>query len=212
MDKLSGDAAEAALAGAWEKILGQDPEGQEIIHVLATPNMEPAWIAEFPVYQAWLKNGQRETDDIWRSFADIAHEWPYIVNARKAALAGIPNTRILTVDTFRAGSERWILQFWMKYLCKVHLPAIAAMSGEALYKIECSNFKTARIKVRRHDVNLFGAAGIMLAGGDNGDVEWRAFLNEDDDPVQFREDCGYVRSVRDFAASHWSPNPLPLIP
>ncbi|MCL2586518.1 MAG: hypothetical protein FWE35_29160 [Streptosporangiales bacterium] len=209
MDKLSGDAAEAALAEAWKKILGQDPAGQEIIHVLPEPAVEPTWIAEFEVFQKWVANGQEASDEIWRSFAEIAGSWPYIVNARRAAALGIPNVRILVLTgkgVTKAGRP------WLQYLAKVHLPAISAMSGETLYKVWASDCQFgAGVQARDHDVNLFGAAGVMIAGGENGDIDWRAFLDRAEDPDLFQREVRFVTAMRDFSVAEKRAAVLPPV-
>lgn len=202
MTKLRGAAAEARLAEAWEKILGHDPARQEIIHVLAQPAVEPEWISEFPVFQAWMKNGCEESAEIWRSFAEIAESWSYIINARRA---GIPNVRILVL---RRSSQP---EPWLQYLSEVHLPAISALSGETLYTVWAEDCRAAGIQVRDHDVNLFGAAGVMMAGGDNGDVEWRAFADETSDPDLFRRERDHVLAIRDYAVARRKPAELPAI-
>lgn len=208
MEKLSGDEAEARLAEAWKTILGQDPAGQEIIHVLPQPAVEPAWIAEFAVFQEWMANGGEASDEIWKSFAQIAESWPYIVNARRAAALGIPNVRMLVLHQSPADPDA---PPWLRYLAEVHLPAISVLSRESLYRVRAGDCRGAGIQLRDCDVNLFGAAGVMIAGGDNGDVEWRAFVDEMSDPELFRETCQHVAAVRDFVVKDQSPAGLPAV-
>lgn len=205
MIKLSGDSAEAHLAAVWEKILSQPSLGQEIIHVLAEPAVFPEWIADFGPFQAWSRNQCEPSEEIWLSFAAIAESWPYIVNARRAAARGIPNTRILIL---RRDLQEPVPP-WLRYLSEVHLPAISAMSGESLRRVRAGNCHVAGLPVRDCDVNLFGAAGVMLAGGDNGDVEWRAFLNRVDDPEPFREEFDFLVAMRDFAVAEGELAELP---
>jgi hypothetical protein len=207
VDKVSGDEAEALLAAAWKKIFGCSSSGQEIIHVLAQPSVKPAWIADFGPFQEWQRNDCQASDDLWQSFAQVAESWPYIVSARRAAVLGIPNTR-----TFILGCDpREPMPSWLRYLSEVHLPAISALSGERLYRIRAADCRAEGIPVREHDVNLFGAAGVMIAGGDNGDIEWRAFLDSGSDPDLFREEHEFVTSMRDFAAACGEPVALPAV-
>jgi hypothetical protein len=42
----------------------------------------------------------------------------------------------------------------------------------------------------------------MLAGYQDGDVDWRVFLSGEGDPGQYREERDFVVSVRDFASAH----------
>ncbi|MCL2580989.1 MAG: hypothetical protein FWE35_00860 [Streptosporangiales bacterium] len=198
MIRLSGDAAEERLNRAWDTILARDPADQEIIHVLAEPSPEPEWIAGFGPFRAWADDGERASGKVWEMFAAIAGTWPYIAGARRAAAAGIPNTRILVLRQDRLESA----PAWFRYLALVHLPGISAMSGEDLYLVRAEDCRAAGLAVRNHDVNLFGAAGAMTAGGDNGDVEWRAFVDEVQDPELFRQEHDYLTAVRAFTARH----------
>ena len=205
MVKLSGDAAEARLARAWETILSQDPAGQEIIHVLAQPPVRPSWLADFRPFSAWLRNDCQADAGIWRSFAEIAESWPYIINARRAAARGIPNVRMIVMrDDLRESMPPWL-----RYLSEVHLPAISALSREKLFRVWAEDCRESGLPVRDYDSNLFGAAGVMIAGGENGNIEWRAFLEETQDPDQFRQEHEYVTSMRDLALHHGDPIALP---
>lgn len=204
MIRLSGDAAEERLNRAWDTILDRDPAGQEIIHVLAEPSPEPEWIGAFGPFQAWADGGQETGSEVWDAFAAVAGSWPYIAGARRAAAAGIPNTRILVL---RRGLE--YAPAWLRYLALVHLPGISAMSGEDLHLVRAQDCQTAGLQVRGHDVSLFGAAGIMTAGGGNGDIEWRAFLDEESDPGLFRREHAHLISMRQFAAARSGPVTLP---
>lgn len=205
MIRLTGDEAEERLNGAWDTILARDPAGQEIIHVLAEPSPEPEWTGGFGAFRAWTDNGERASADVWEAFAAVAGSWPYIAGARRAAAAGIPNTRILILRRHLESAPAWL-----RYLALVHLPGIAAMSGEQLHLIHAADCRAAGLQVRDHDVNLLGAAGIMTAGGDNGDIEWRAFLDEEHDPGLFRQEHAYLTGVRAFASKRSAPVGLPF--
>lgn len=200
MIKFSGDAADKELARAWETILGQDPDGQQIIHVLAQPAVEPAWITEFPVYREWLASGCTAGASIWDSFTRTAGTWSYVTAARQAADAGIPNTRILIL---RRGITRSPL--WLRYLATAHLPGISSLAGERLYHLHARTCRTAGLPVRDYDVNLWGAAGIMTAGGDNGDIDWRAFLRPGEDPEAYAAEHAYITAIRDLAVTQGEP-------
>jgi hypothetical protein len=195
VNKLSGDTAEARLAKAWETILSHDPAGQEIIHVLAQPTGFPAWIDGSAPFGKWMRNDGEASSEIWHCFASIAESWSYIKDARQAAERGIPNTRIIVVEDGLGESAAP----WLRYLCEIHLPAISAMSGESLYLVQAQTCRASRIPVRGHDANIYGAAGVMLAGGDNGEVEWRAFLADEHDPDEAEAELGFVTSMRDLA-------------
>lgn len=197
MYKLSGEAAEAGLAKAWETILQQDPAGQEIIHVLPSPEVEPAWISDSPVYQQWLKQGREPSDEIWRAFGETARSWPYIVDARRAAARGIPNTRIFYLPPQINLPD---IPPWVQYLATIHLPGIAVLAGETHYKVDRRIFQREEsdLTPRDYDVNIFGAAGVMLAGETNGNVDWRAFIDETSDPERYRAEREHVLAVRDF--------------
>lgn len=196
MTKLSGAAAEARLAEAWNKVFSQDPATQEIVHVLSRPTEYPIWLASFSPYQAWVKNDCEANDEVWRTFAEIAIPWPYIRNARRATAVGIPNVRILVLERTQLESP----QPWLHYLTEVHLPAIAALAGETFYRVWLEECRKSGLPDRDYDVNLWGAGGVMLTGYQcGGDVDWRAFLADDGDPDRYREERDYVMSMRDFA-------------
>lgn len=197
MTKLFGAAAEARLAEAWEKIFSQDPATQEITHVLARPTEYPASLAGFLPFEIWMRNGGKANDEVWDTFAEIAFPWPYIRNARRAITLGIPNVRIFALK--RAQWESGSM--WLRYLAEVHLPAIASLAGETLYRVFVEDCGNSGIPDRDYDVNLWGAAGVMLAGYQNGDVDWRAFLADDHNPDQFREEHDFITSMLDFAAT-----------
>jgi len=197
MTKLSGDAAEARLAEAWERIFSQDPATQQIIHVLARPTEYPTWLAGFSPFQAWVRNGCEANDKVWRTFAKIAISWPYIHDARRAINAGIPNMRIFVLERSRWDS----LPSWLHYLAEVHLPAIAALTGETLYRVWLEDCRNSGLQDRDYDVNLYGADGVMLAGYQNGDVSWRVFLADDCNPDLSRKERDFIISMRDFASA-----------
>jgi len=196
MAKLFGAAAEARLAESWEEILSQNPENQQIIHVLTRPAEYPPWLADFPPFEAWVRNDCEANDEVWRIFAETASPWPYIDNARHAKAAGILNVRIFVLERAQWESA----PSWLRFLADVHLPAIAALAGETLYRVWLEDCRDSGLPDRDYDVNLWGAAGIMLAGYQNGDVEWRAFLADDGDPDWARDEHGYIMSMRDLAS------------
>lgn len=197
MTKLSGVAAEARLAEAWEKVFSQDPTNQQIVHVLTRPTEYPAWLTDFTPFEAWMHNGCEADDEVWHAFAEIAGSWPYIRNARRAAAVGIPNVRIFVLERAQWESA----QQWLRYLAEVHLPAIAALSGETLYCVWHEDRHDSGIPDRSYDVNLWGAAGIMLAGYQNGDVSWRAFLADDCNPDQSVKEQDFIILMRDLASA-----------
>jgi len=198
MTKLSGAAAEARLADAWDTILSRDPAGQQIIHVLTRPTEYPTALTSFSPFEIWMRNGCKASDEVWRAFAKIAIPWPYINNARRAAAAGIPNTRIFVLRR-----DEWATApLWLQYLSEVHLPAIAGLSGETLYRVWLEDCRKSGLPDRDHDVNLWGAAGVMLTGYQNGDVEWRAFLDDDRDPDRSLKENEFIVSMHAFASAH----------
>jgi hypothetical protein len=197
MAKLSGAAAEARLAKAWVRIFSQDPASQQIIHVLARPTEYPTWLDGFSPFQAWIRNGSEANDEVWRTFAEIAISWPYIHDARRAIAVGIPNMRIFVLERTEWESE----PSWLHYLAEVHLPAIAALTGETLYRVWLEDCRDFGLPDRDYDVNLYGADGVMLAGYQNGDVNWRVFLADDCNPDLSREERDFVISMRDFACA-----------
>jgi hypothetical protein len=195
--KLSGAVADARLARAWERIFAQDPATQRIIHVLARPTEYPAWLNGFAPFEAWRRNGYAANDDVWRTFAKAAISWPYMHNARHAVAVGIPNVRIFLLARYEWESA----PKWMLYLAEVHLPAIAALAGETLYRVWREDCRDSGLQDRDYDVNLYGADGVMLAGYQNGDVDWRAFLADDGNPDRSRAEHDYVISMLDFACA-----------
>jgi hypothetical protein len=197
MAKLSGAAAEARLAAAWDKIFSRDPVNQQIVHVLTRPTEYPTAFTSFSPFETWVRNGGEASDEIWRAFAEIATPWPYIHNARRAAAAGIPNTRIFVLK--RDGWETAPL--WLRYLSEVHLPAISALAGETFYRVWLEDCRESGLPDREHDVNLWGAAGVMLTGYENGDVDWRAFLDDDRDPERSLEEHDFIVSMHAVAAA-----------
>jgi hypothetical protein len=197
MVKLSGAAAEDRLAKAWVRILSQDPATQQIIHVLARPAEYPAWLTDFSPFQAWLRNGCAANEMVWRTFAEIATSWPYIHNARRAIAVGIPNVRIFALERTRWESA----PSWLHYLAEIHLPAIAALTGETLYRVWLEDCRGSGLPDRDYDVNLYGADGVMLAGYRNGDVDWRAFLADACSPDLDRKERDFIISMRDFASA-----------
>jgi hypothetical protein len=144
-----------------------------------------------------MRNGCEANDKVWRTFAEIAIPWPYIHNARRAIAVGIPNVRIFVLK--RAQWET--APSWLHYLAEVHLPAIAALTGEKLYRVWLEDCRDSGLQDRDYDVNLYGADGVMLAGYRNGDVNWRAFLADDSDPGLFREERDFIISMHDFASA-----------
>jgi hypothetical protein len=197
MTKLSGSAAETRLAKAWERIFSQDPATQQIIHVLARPTEYPTWLNDFPPFDAWMRNGCEANDEVWRTFAEIAISWPYIKNARRAIAVGIPNVRIFVLK--RAQWES--VPSWLHYLAEVHLPAIATLAGETLYRVWLEDCRDSGLPDRDYDVNLYGADGVMLAGYQNGDVNWRTFLADDGNPDLSRQERDFIISMHDFASA-----------
>jgi hypothetical protein len=196
--KLSGAAAEARLAEAWDKIFDQDPANQQIVHVLTLPTEFSTGLTGFSPFEAWMRNGCKADDEVWRTFAELATPWPYICNARRALAAGISNTRIFVLE--RDGWESAPL--WLQYLSEVHLPGIASLAGETLYRVWLEDCQRSGLPDRVYDVNLWGAAGVMLTGYQNGDVDWRSFLDDDRDPERSLEERGFVVCMRDFASAH----------
>ncbi|HEX3966011.1 MAG TPA: hypothetical protein VHZ03_56765 [Trebonia sp.] len=198
MTKLSGAAADARLAEAWEKVFSQAPATQQIIHVLTRPTEYPAWLTGFTPFEAWLQNDCKANDEVWRTFAEIAIPWPYIHNARRAIAIGISNVRIFVLER-----ARWeAAPQWLRYLAEVHLPAIAALAGETLYRVWLEDCRNSGLPDRDYDVNLWGAAGVMLTGYHNGDVDWRVFLADDRDQDLSLEEHNFIISMRVFASAH----------
>jgi hypothetical protein len=197
MTKLSGAAAEARLTEAWQRIFSQDPVSQEIIHILARPTEYPSWLAGFAPYETWLRKGCEADDEVWRAFAEIAVSWPYVHNARRAIATGVPNVRIFVLKRNNWESA----PSWLRYLAEVHLPAISALAGESLYQVWLEDCRDFGIPTRDYDVNIWGADGVMLAGYQNGDVDWRRFLSDDCSPEQARTEGEFVLSMRDFAVT-----------
>jgi hypothetical protein len=194
--KLSGATAEARLAEAWEKIFSQDPATQQIVHILTRPTEYPTWLTGFSPFTAWMQNGCEANDEVLRTFAEIAIPWPYIHNARRAIAAGIPNVRIFVLK--RTGRESQ--PPWLQYLAEVHLPAIAALAGETFYRVWLEDCRESGLPDRDYDVNLWGAAGVMLAGYQKGDVDWREFLADDRNPDRYRKERDFIISMLDFAS------------
>jgi hypothetical protein len=197
MTKLSGAAAEARLAEAWERVFSRDPGAQRIVHVLAQPSEYPPWLTDFPPFDAWLRNDCKPNDGIWRMFAEIANPWPYIQNARRAITLGIPNVRIFVLR--RTGWESG--PSWLRYLSEVHLPAISALAGETLYRVWLEDCHDSGLPERECDVNLWGAGGVMLAGYQNGDIAWRVFLADESNSEVSRKEHDFVISMWDFASA-----------
>jgi hypothetical protein len=195
--KLSGTAAEARLAEAWERVLSQDPAAQQIIHVLTWPTEYPAWLTGFSPFEVWVQNGCQANDEVWRTFAEIANSWPYIRNARRAIAIGIPNVRIFILKHTKWESA----PSWLQYLAEVHLPAISALAGETLYRVWLEDCRKSGISDRGYDVNLWGADGVMLAGYKYGDVDWRVFLADDYNPDLSHKERDFIISMRDFASA-----------
>jgi hypothetical protein len=198
MTKLCGAAAEARLAKAWEQVFDHDPVTQRIIHVLTRPTEYPAWLTGFTPFEAWTRNGCEADDEVWRTFADIATPWPYVHNARRASAIGIPNVRIFVLERAQWNSA----PLWLRYLAEVHLPALAALAGEALYRVWHEDRRDSGLPDRDYDVNLWGAAGVMLAGYQDGDVGWRVFLADDRNPDRSIEEHDFIISMHDLASAH----------
>jgi hypothetical protein len=208
MTKLFGAAAEARLAEAWEKVFSQDPATQQIIHVLTRPTEYPAWLTGFTPFEVWMQNGCKANDEVWHTFAEVATPWPYIHNARRAIAVGISNVRI-----FVLGRAHWeTAPLWMEYLVEVHLPAIAALAGEKLYRVWIEDCQNSGLPERNYDVSLWGAAGVMLAGYQNGDVDWRVFLADDRNPYRSLQEHNFIISMSDFAFAHGQLIELPPEP
>jgi hypothetical protein len=133
-------------------VLSHDPATQQIIHVLALPAECPAWLTGFSPFDAWMKSGGRATDEVWQHFTETAIAWPYVRNARQAAAAGLSNVRILILE-----GARWeCAPPWLRYLAEVHLPAIAALAGEVLYRVWLEDCRSSGLPDRDYDVNLWG--------------------------------------------------------
>lgn len=198
MTRLSGAAAEARLADAWDTIFSRDPANQQIIHVLTRPTEFPTGLAGFSPFEAWMRNGYKADEQVWRAFGSLASPWHYISNARRALALGISNTRIFLLE--RDGWESAPL--WLQYLCEVHLPGIAALAGETLYRVWVEDCRDFGLSDRDCDVNVWGAAGVMLTGYLNGDVDWRLFLDDGPDSERSVEERDFVVSMRDFASAH----------
>jgi hypothetical protein len=198
MTRLSGADAEARLAAAWETVFSHDPATQQIIHVLTRPTEYPSWLTGFSPFDAWMQNGYKATREVWRNFAETAILWPYIHNALRAVAVGIPNVRIFTLERAQWESA----PRWLQYLTEVHLPAIAMLAGEALYQVWLDDCRSCGLPGRDYDVNLWGAAGVMLTGYQNGDVDWRAFLADDRNPDRSIAERNFIISMRDFACAH----------
>jgi hypothetical protein len=198
MTKLSGAAAEARLGSAWDEVFSQDPAHQQIIHVLTWPTELPTGLAGFSPFEAWMRNGCKADGEVWRSFAELAIPWPYIQNARRAVAVGIPNMRIFILKR-----DQWeSAPLWLQYLTEVHLPAISALAGETLYRVWLEDCRKFGLPDREYDVNLWGAAGVMVTGYLNGDVDWRAFLDDDRDSGRSLGERDFIVSMRDFASAH----------
>jgi hypothetical protein len=197
MTKLSGAAAEARLAKAWEKIFSEDPAAQQIIHVLARPTEYPAWLTGFSPFEAWVVNGCEADSKVWQTFAEIAVRWPYIHDARRAIYSEISNVRIFVLKR----TEWEAAPSWIHYLAEVHLPAIAALAGETLYRVWLEDCRDSGLEDRDCDVNLYGADGVMVAGYQNGDIGWRAFLTDDDDPDLSRKEHDFIIAMHDLAVT-----------
>jgi hypothetical protein len=198
MTKLFGAAAEARLAEAWEKVFSQDPAVQQIIHVLTRPTECPAWLTGFSPFEAWLRNDREANDEVWRTFAEIATLWPYIDHARHANAIGISNIRIFVLKRAHRESQ----PSWLNYLVEVHLPAMAALAGETLYRVWLEDCQGSGLPCREYDVNLWGASGVMLAGYQEGDVAWRAFLADDHNSDQSLKEYNFIISMLDFASAY----------
>jgi hypothetical protein len=197
MTKLSGAAAEARLADAWERVFSRDPVTQQIIHVLTRPTEYPTWLTGFPPFEAWMRNGCKADDEVWHTFARVAISWTYIHNARRAIAIGISNVRIFVLKRTQWESA----PPWLRYLAEVHLPAIAALAGETLYQVWLEDCRSFGLPDRDYDVNLWGADGVMLAGYQNGDVDWRIFLADDRNLEWSRKEHDFIISMRDFASA-----------
>jgi len=206
VNKLFGAAADARLAEAWDTLFSQDPASQQIIHVLTRPIEFPTALTGFSPFEAWMRNGRKADDEVWRAFAEIATPWAYIHNARRAVALGIPNVRIFVLE--RDGWDS--APIWLRYLAEIHLPGIAALAGETLYRVWREDCQRSGLPDRVCDVNLWGAAGVMLTGYQNGDVEWRAFLDDDPGPGLSSEEHDFVVSVHDFASAQGELVKLPL--
>jgi hypothetical protein len=195
MTKLSGAVAEARLAEAWETVFSHDPATQQIVHVLTRPTEYPISLTDFLPFEAWMRNDCEANDEVWETFAEVAIPWPYIHNARRAVAVGIPNIRVFVLKRAQWESS----PPWLHYLAQVHLPAIAALAGETLYQVWLEDCCKSGLPDRDYDANLWGAGGVMLAGYQNGDVNWRVFLDDDCNPDRSREERNFITSMRDFA-------------
>jgi hypothetical protein len=82
----------------------------------------------------------------------------------------------------------------------VHLPAIAALAGETLYRVWLEDCTDAGLPDRDYDVNLWGAGGVMLTGYQDGDVDWRVFLADDHSPDRSCRERDFITAMRDLAS------------
>ena len=176
--------------------------------MLTNPTEYPAWLTGFPPFEAWLRNGCEANDEVWETFAKIASLWPYIHNARRAIAVGIPNVRIFVLDRAQWESA----PRWLQYLATVHLPAIAALAGETLYRVWLEDRRSSGIPDRDYDVSLWGAAGVMLAGYRDGDVDWRVFLADDGPSDRSNQEIDFITSMRDLASARGQLLELPPEP
>jgi hypothetical protein len=142
-----------------------------------------------------MSNGRVADHEVWRAFAEIAVSWPYIRNARRAIAAGLSNVRVFVLERAQWESA----PPWSRYLAEVHLPAIAGLAGEKLYRVWLEDCRDAGLPDRDYDVNLWGAAGVMLAGYQDGDVGWRSFLADDGSPDESLRERDFLTSMRDLA-------------
>jgi hypothetical protein len=195
MIRLTGEAAEARLAEAWATIHGASSVTQQIVHVLRPPTRHPAWLDEDWCYTDWVARDYEPAEETWKGFAYVASSWPYTRDARRARAALIPNIRVCVLERARWESA----PPWLQFIAEVHLPATAVVAGEALYRVWREDCREAGLPDRDYDVNIWGAAGVMLTGygSSYGDVAWRAFLENGQDG--YREERDFALSARDLA-------------
>jgi hypothetical protein len=165
--------------------------------VLARPTEYPIWLTDFAPFKAWMRNGCEANDEVWRTFAEIANSWSYIYNARRAIAVGIPTVRIFVLKRTQWESA----SSWLHYLAEVHLPAIAGLAGETLYRVWLEDCRNSGLPDRDYDVNLYGADGVMLAGYQDGDVNWRVFLADGGNPDVSHKEHDFITAMRDFAST-----------
>ena len=197
MDWLTGKEADARLAEAWKTVHAEPAAAQQITHILTMPPPGAPWILRSRAYGPWADNDFEPDEDTWLAFGREASQWPYVREAQRAMREGVPNIRVLAVK--RAAWEA--RPPWLAYLTEVHFPATAALAGEAFYRVwaeEC--WTVSPVLLANHDVNIWGAGGVMLTGYDSwGDVSHRAFPDKEQDREAYYLAWDYATTMRDLA-------------